>query len=369
MDQPPQITLEAEGMLLQMVSQGMDAHVLHGMDLMYDFLRSSLPDPPVYADAYLSADFSSAGDGAGAEEDRISALPDEIIRNVVSRLPAKNAALALRALPGAPPAIFSLASVRCLHLGLWRFPNTADLPRGALRELTLGCVVMEDRDLDFVLARSPVLETLVLYSSQKQVNLRIVSSSLRCVQLCTCIVEDVAVVEAPHLERLFLWETIRCVPGDRVRTRIKFGHGSNLRSVGFLVPGVHVLEVGDTVIKASPNTIVPSVKILALKVHFGVRNGAKMLPSFLRCFPSVETLHIESEKADQPTGTLSHKFWQEACRTECVQSHIREIVFHEGNKVSLPSLSSSWRMQRRCSRWQLCLPMTVSLQGLWRPPN
>nr|TKW15361.1 hypothetical protein SEVIR_5G233001v2 [Setaria viridis] len=228
---------------------------------------------------------------------------------------------------------------------------------------------MEDRDLDFVLARSPVLETLVLYSSQKQVNLRIVSSSLRCVQLCTCIVEDVAVVEAPHLERLFLWETIRCVPGDRVRTRIKFGHGSNLRSVGFLVPGVHVLEVGDTVIKASPNTIVPSVKILALKVHFGVRNGAKMLPSFLRCFPSVETLHIESEKADQPTGTLSHKFWQEACRTECVQSHIREIVFHEGNKVSLPSLSSSWRMQRRCSRWQLCLPMTVSLQGLWRPPN
>ncbi|KAK8453121.1 hypothetical protein SEVIR_5G233201v4 [Setaria viridis] len=152
-------------------------------------------------------------------------------------------------LPGAPPAIFSLASVRCLHLGLWRFPNTADLPRGALRELTLGCVVMEDRDLDFVLARSPVLETLVLYSSQKQVNLRIVSSSLRCVQLCTCIVEDVAVVEAPHLERLFLWETIRCVPGDRVRTRIKFGHGSNLRSVGFLVPGVHVLEVGDTVIK------------------------------------------------------------------------------------------------------------------------
>ncbi|RCV26190.1 hypothetical protein SETIT_5G225700v2 [Setaria italica] len=278
MDQPPQITLEAEGMLLQMVSQGMDAHVLHGMDLMYDFLRSSLPDPPVYADAYLSADFSSAGDGAGAEEDRISALPDEIIRNVVSRLPAKNAALALRAarapgplpllrrphhrlhgraprplkspgLPGAPPAIFSLASVRCLHLGLWRFPNTADLPRGALRELTLGCVVMEDRDLDFVLARSPVLETLVLYSSQKQVNLRIVSSSLRCVQLCTCIVEDVAVVEAPHLERLFLWETIRCVPGDRVRTRIKFGHGSNLRSVGFLVPGVHVLEVGDTVIK------------------------------------------------------------------------------------------------------------------------
>jgi hypothetical protein len=39
--------------------------------------------------------------------------------------------------------------------------------------------------------------------------------------------------------------------------------------------------------------MIPSVKILALKVRFGVRNEAKMLPSFLRCFPNIETLHIE----------------------------------------------------------------------------
>jgi hypothetical protein len=39
--------------------------------------------------------------------------------------------------------------------------------------------------------------------------------------------------------------------------------------------------------------MVPSVKILGLRVYFAIRDNAKMLPSFLRCFPNVETLHLE----------------------------------------------------------------------------
>ena len=39
--------------------------------------------------------------------------------------------------------------------------------------------------------------------------------------------------------------------------------------------------------------VVPTVKTLALKLRFGVRNEAKVLPYFLRCFPNVERLHIE----------------------------------------------------------------------------
>ena len=38
--------------------------------------------------------------------------------------------------------------------------------------------------------------------------------------------------------------------------------------------------------------MVPSVKVLALKVRFGIRKEAKTLPAFLRCFPNVETLHV-----------------------------------------------------------------------------
>jgi hypothetical protein len=66
-------------------------------------------------------------------------------------------------------AIFSLASVKRLYLGIWRFPDTTALPRGAafprLVELGLGYVAVEDRDLEFILARSPAPQSLVVYSS------------------------------------------------------------------------------------------------------------------------------------------------------------------------------------------------------------
>jgi hypothetical protein len=39
--------------------------------------------------------------------------------------------------------------------------------------------------------------------------------------------------------------------------------------------------------------MVPTVKILGLKVRFGIPNEVKLLPAFLRCFPAVERLHIE----------------------------------------------------------------------------
>ncbi|KAF8670889.1 hypothetical protein HU200_050154 [Digitaria exilis] len=424
---PPLITKEA--VMAQMVSNSVDAELLDpAMDLVYELLRIFLPRPPVSAAASFSAHSSSPG---GGSEDRLSALPDEILRNVISRLPAKDAGrtallssrwrplwcsaplalvdshllksaggedsppragsgsvvaavsrileahqgpfrcvhlthssmgahraelalwLRLLAVKGVeelvfvncpwpmdfplPDTIFCLPSAKSLYLGAWRFPNTAALPRGTafphLLELSLGCMAMEDRDLDFILARSPVLESLVLYSSQKVVNFRIISRSLRCVQVCMCIVRDISVVNAPRLERLFLWEMIPRPCRHKVRTRVKIDHAPNLCLVGYLVPGVHTLEIGDTIIKvetkASPRTIVPTVKTLALMVHFEVRNEAKMIPSFLRCFPNTEILHIKSEETDQPAGKLNQKFWKETSGIDCVQSHIREMVFHE----------------------------------------
>jgi hypothetical protein len=35
-----------------------------------------------------------------------------------------------------------------------------------------------------------------------------------------------------------------------------------------------------------------SVKVLSLDVCFGVPNDVKMMPTFLRCFPNAERLHI-----------------------------------------------------------------------------
>ncbi|KAM0890294.1 hypothetical protein ACQ4PT_027116 [Festuca glaucescens] len=233
-----------------------------------------------------------------------------------------------------PSSLFSCASLRKLWIGAWVFPDTTTLPRGAgfpnLRELVLGCAVMEDKDLEFVLAVSPVLEILAISGSQTLLRARLANPSLRCAQFCLSILEEVAVLDAPSLERLFFWQK-RTVA--KMSTTVKIGHAPKLRLLGYLEPGVHTLQIGDTVIKAgtkaSTSSTVSSVQMLALHLQFGVRNEVKMLPSFLRCFPSVETLIVQSQETLEPTSKLSVKFWKDTVPIECVQSHLKTLYFRE----------------------------------------
>uniref|UniRef100_A0ACD5V8I9 Uncharacterized protein n=1 Tax=Avena sativa TaxID=4498 RepID=A0ACD5V8I9_AVESA len=237
-----------------------------------------------------------------------------------------------------PVALFSCASLRRLYLGAWVFPDTATLPRGAafpsLRQLVLGCVIITDKDLDFVLAASPVLEILAVVGNQTQLHARLASQSLRCAQFCLSTVEEVAVVDAPRLERLFIWcSSSHDQPSKKASTRVKISRAPHLRLLGYLRPGVHILQICKTTINAgtqvSPSTTVPSVQMLALSLHFGIRNEVKMLPSFLRCFPNVEALCIESEETLEPTGNIRLKFWQDNGLIECIRSRLKSIVFRE----------------------------------------
>jgi hypothetical protein len=149
-----------------------------------------------------------------------------------------------------PATVLSMTTLTRLYLGLWKFPDTASVPRATcfpnLRELGLCCVVMESKDLDFILDRSPVLETLCVQGNLYKLSLRLVSQSLRCVQFIGSQFEEIAVVHAPCLERLIHsggWTR------GGVRTKVKIGHAPNLHLFGYLVAGNHVFEVGNTVIK------------------------------------------------------------------------------------------------------------------------
>ncbi|CAM0874494.1 unnamed protein product [Alopecurus aequalis] len=233
-----------------------------------------------------------------------------------------------------PTTFLGITTLTRLYLGLWKFPDTAGVPRATcfpnLRELGLCSVIMEDKDLDFILDRSPVLETLCVQGNLFKLRLRLVSQSLRCVHFIGSFLEEVALVHAPCLERFI--HTLGWTK-DGVCTKVKIGHAPKLHMFGYVDSGNHVLEVGNTVIKAgtkaSPSTMVPSVKTLALEVRCGARNDVKMIPSILRCFPNVETLHIKSRKMDQSSGKLDLKFWNECGAIECIRSSVNMLLFND----------------------------------------
>ncbi|KAM0841909.1 hypothetical protein ACQ4PT_058708 [Festuca glaucescens] len=232
-----------------------------------------------------------------------------------------------------PATFLGMTTLTRLHLGMWKFPDTAGVSRATcfpnLLELGFICVFMESRGLDFILDRSPVLETLCVGGNMFKIPLRLVSQSLRCVHIIGCSFEEIVVVDAPCLERLIYsggWSL------DGASTKVKIGHAPRLQLLGYLDAANHVLEVRKTVVKAgtkaSPSTMVPSVRILALEVCFRVRTDVKMIPTILRCFPNVETLHIMSAGTDQPSGKVNLKFWNESATIECICSRIKRLEFH-----------------------------------------
>jgi hypothetical protein len=58
--------------------------------------------------------------------------------------------------------------------------------------------------------------------------------------------EEVAVLDSPSLERFFLWRNWN---ERHVKISIKIGHVPKLRVLGYLEPGVHMLQIGNTIIK------------------------------------------------------------------------------------------------------------------------
>ncbi|GJN39887.1 hypothetical protein PR202_gb29037 [Eleusine coracana subsp. coracana] len=132
-----------------------------------------------------------------------------------------------------------------------------------------------------------------------------------------------------------LWQPLGTKAFYSLPMRIKFGHAPRLRIVGFLVPGMN-LEIGNTKIKfeteARPHSSVQTVRMLAVQLNL---SEPSMLPAFLRCFPNLETLYVQSEFDEEqhagiiPTVKLGTKFWEKAGPLQCIQQHLIRMVFRD----------------------------------------
>ncbi|PNT64208.1 LOW QUALITY PROTEIN: hypothetical protein BRADI_4g26076v3 [Brachypodium distachyon] len=105
-----------------------------------------------------------------------------------------------------PVGFFGIATLTRLYLGIFTFPDTVALPHAIqfphLCELGLFCMTMENRDMDFVLARTPVLKTLCIQINILLMCLCIISRSHRCVHIIGGTDLDVVMEDAPQQERL-----------------------------------------------------------------------------------------------------------------------------------------------------------------------
>ncbi|KAL6909814.1 hypothetical protein ACP4OV_001473 [Aristida adscensionis] len=289
----------------------------------------AIPQPPV------SPACAAASDGV----DRISRLPDAILRNAHRRARRPlDGVDADRMAPGGDDSSSALVVAaasralaahpgpfRCVHL-TWSHMASHRAEIARWLELLAGKV-----------AKSPVLEVLTVIASMNGVRLRLVSRTLRCLQLSMSSFVDITVVDAPRLERLLLWMISPNVPSKMSRSRVNIRHAPNLRMLGCWQPD-HELEINNTIIKAGTK----SLAILALELHFEVHNELKMVPTYLKCFPNVETLHIYSQNADKTAGKLNLKFWQDAGHIECLQRHVKKLVVEEfrGKRSELVFLKS-----------------------------
>ncbi|KAM3213178.1 hypothetical protein ACQJBY_065909 [Aegilops geniculata] len=256
-----------------------------------------------------------------------------------------------------PGTLFRIATLTRLYIGLWKFPDAACLGDASfpnLLQLGIFSVVMENGDIEAVVSRSPVLEILNIQGSVKGLGLQLISQSLRCVQICYSVMENIVVVDTQRLERLILYKVRRSLnPASDLRTGFKIGNAPKLKVFGYLDPGKYVLEAGGTIImpgiKPSASTMFTSVTKLSLNVRFGVHDDAKIVATFLKCFPNVSSLHIRCEQCDEPTDKLGLKFWDEVGPIVSIMLRIeimtiREFRGEEGETAFLKYFLQNARM-------------------------
>ncbi|KAF8715487.1 hypothetical protein HU200_027141 [Digitaria exilis] len=204
-------------------------------------------------------------------------------------------------------------TLETLALGECRFSDAGASAASASRltELSLSFTHISEVALQSLLAGCPALRCIMLRHIQGPRRIHI--SSCRSLVLLGVWqyknLEELTVEDAPRLERLL---------GDtHLGTAVTIVSAPKLTALGYLVVGFRNFLPG--IDKPGDQ------KILAISTTFSSKKNMDLVMNLLKCFPFLETLHIEKKRGEKEFHTIDSNYYHMLCPIGCIVNHLKSV--------------------------------------------
>ncbi|KAL6650659.1 hypothetical protein ACP70R_009584 [Stipagrostis hirtigluma subsp. patula] len=223
--------------------------------------------------------------------------------------------------------LLACPTLETLALGECRFSDAgaAAVSAARLTELSLSSTHLSEAALQSVLSGCPALRSVVLRHVQGPRRIR-VSSCRNLVLLGVWKykhLEELTVEDAPRLERL--------LGAVHLGVAITIVGAPKLTALGYLVVGLRRIIPNDESAhaqeKVGKGLCVPihSVKILAISVAFSSKKDMEKVMGLLKCFPFLETLHIQGKHGEDEDDIVGSDYYQKLDPIRCVANNLKSV--------------------------------------------
>nr|CAB3478197.1 unnamed protein product [Digitaria exilis] len=249
-------------------------------------------------------------------------------------------------MPTLPWSLFKLVSLETLKVLYCRFPGSEAPPPWlpALKVLDLFNVNISQESLHAIMSHCTSLERVRLKNITGVDKISLRSKSLARLYGDFGDLKELIVEDAPNLEELVGIG----LPSGKVKVKIIFA--PKLQVLGYLGISVRPLLLHDTVFDGGIvqlRTLMYSVKTLAIQVPFSEKGYTVFVAQLLKCFPCLETLHIEPNKRSI-SRWVNVEEWDTTNSIQCIQHSINRVVFDffGGEEIQWGLLTFLLRMAR-----------------------
>ncbi|VAI35776.1 unnamed protein product [Triticum turgidum subsp. durum] len=228
-----------------------------------------------------------------------------------------------------PPSALRLApTLRVASFRDCGFPDVAAVPAlrlPRLKHLKLPGVAISEEALHHLLAGCTALESLELQGNGLS-TVRIVSPTLRSIAVYVSyyyksdmVLQELVIEDAPCLERLIPLDS-----GD-VPMTITVIAAPKLTVLGYLSSQIYELVIGTIIVKEMiPVSLTASMRTVKVLVLESIGPNLDTIARFLRCFPCMEKLYIQSRFRKDMKNVGPYDILIDPI--ECLNLHLRAII-------------------------------------------